>query len=400
MEISMPWLQTDPMEQQVQFFLEYKRGDRTIVDLSKKYGISRKTAYKWLTRFREEGYKCALIPRSRARKTPLKRIDSQLESRIVGLRQQKPRWGGKKIAELLMTKYPEYGKIHASTVNRVLTRHGLITPRKRSRVKYGGIHSVQEGKSESNDIWTIDFKGDFVLGNKLRCYPLTIQDFETRFLLCCHGLSEPKISKCIDIMDLVFTEFGLPRVIHSDNGTQFVSGGFGGLNMLSDWWIKQGIMPKRSRPRHPEENPRHERMHRELKAETAKPPKADFNQQQVAFNKFRYEYNCERPHEGIEMKTPASIYTPSNRAYNRKDKLDDYSELFDVQRANNTGAIKLGRRKFQLSLALRNEPIGIKLKTPNDVELYYGPIFLGEANLQTGGMIDRTKIPKRGKHIK
>jgi putative transposase len=387
------------MEERIQFLIEYKNGGKTVLDLARKYGISEKTAHKWLRRMREEGFSKTITPRSSLRKTPVERIDSGLEERIVGLRKQKPRWGGKKIAERLMNCHPEYGRIHASTVSRVLTRYGLVKKRKKSRVKNGGISTKSEVINECNEIWTIDFKGDFVLGNKSKCYPLTIQDFASRYLLCCHGFAEPKISLCIDTMDRVFTEYGLPKVIHSDNGSQFVSPGLGGLNKLSIWWIKQGIIPKRSRPRHPEENPRHERMHRELKAETTKPPKADFKYQQEAFDKFRDEYNNERPHEGIGMKLPKSLYVPSSRRYKNVMKLIEYSAQYDVQQCDKYGYLRLGRRKFHINLALSNEFVGIKAKNSEELELYFGPIKFAMINVKTGLATDLTKLPRRRKSI-
>src|SRR5688572_7756551 len=299
----MPWNKTDAMTERTKFVLEwYRRWDEgegrvNIAALCRAFGISRETGYVWVRRFRDGGHQVAsLAERSRRPKTNPRQVDAAMEDGIVRLKKQYPYWGPRKLKAWLEQRRPEYLFPAASTIGEVLKRNGLVRKR-RKRQKTPPHTSPFAACGRPNDTWCVDFKGNFRVGDGSRCFPLTIMDAHSRFLLRCEGLEAANYKAVRPVFESAFEEFGLPEVIRSDNGSPFATKGAGGLSELSAWWVRLGIRPERIEPGKPQQNGRHERMHLTLKKETALPPRASMLAQQRRFDAFRREYNDERPHE-------------------------------------------------------------------------------------------------------
>jgi transposase InsO family protein len=300
------------MDERMCFIAEWRMREWPFAVLCKRFGISRKTGYKWLNRYEREGV-AGLADRSRAPASHPCAVAPKVEERIVDFRRQHQTWGPRKLLARLAridgaTRWP-----CASTVAGILKRHGLSAPRKRKRhaAPFNGCLSPADG---ANDVWAADFKGWFRTGDGARCEPLTVTDEATRFIIRCQGLCGETGFKAVAPLFLAaFREFGMPRAIRTDNGPPFATTGLGGLSPLAVWWIDLGVSPERIEPGKPQQNGRHERMHRTLKAETASPPAKTLRAQQEAFDRFRAEFNDERPHEGLDMRAPGSVYVASER---------------------------------------------------------------------------------------
>jgi transposase InsO family protein len=300
------------MNERTKFVHRLEDGER-MIDLCREFGISRKTGYKIKRRYEEEGIE-ALIDRSRRplsspNKTPRAVIDL-----IVELRLLKPTWGPKKLLWLLKKNYPGVRLPAESTIALILKREGLVKTRRRRRRATPTLGPLTEG-IEPNEVWAMDFKGQFKLGNSRYCYPLTLTDHFSRYILLCDGLESTKHEPVKTALKRVFKDFGIPKVVRSDNGAPFASTGRCGLSRLGVWMMRQGIKLERIEPGHPEQNGRHERMHRTLKQETTRPAQANGLAQQEVFDSFVDEFNTNRPHEALKMKTPASVYKPSPRQF-------------------------------------------------------------------------------------
>ncbi len=278
----------------------------------RRFGVSRKTGYKWLDRYAQQGV-AGLADQSKAPKRQAQAFPAEIEREILALRARYPTWGEDKLKARLERTNPDINWPAHSTIGALLKRHGLTHPGKRRR------HATPSSKLTSakapNQVWAIDFKGWFETGDGKRCDPLTISDTASRYLLRCQRVARSDTAHVRPLMEATFREYGLPTRILSDNGPPFASTGLAGLSRLSVWWIRLGIQLQRIDPGHPEQNGRHERMHRTLKAETATPPERNLRAQQRAFDRFRQIYNQERPHESLAMATPASVYQPSWRPY-------------------------------------------------------------------------------------
>ncbi len=309
----MPWSQTSPMDQKIRFIADFQRQLFPFSELCGRFGISRKTGYKWIERYANAGpqglYDLSRRPRSCPHQTP-----SGIVAALVQARQRHPSWGVKKLLKILSPKHPDWEWPSRSTGCDILRRHGLI-PKGRRRSRPGHPGRPDTPMTEPNEIWTADFKGQFRTRDGLYCYPLTVVDGFSRFLLVCQGLHSTSHLDSRPVFLRLFQEFGLPRIIRTDNGVPFATTALGRLSLLSVWWIRLGIYPELIEPAHPEQNGRHERMHRTLKAETTHPPRANLPSQQRRFNEFREEYNHERPHEALDQDTPASHYQPSPRSF-------------------------------------------------------------------------------------
>jgi len=331
-------------------------------ELCREFGISRKTGYKLLGRFHEHG-RDGLHDRSRARHTVRHRVSQELEDRIVALRHEHPTWGARKLHAWLRARVPGLRLPAIGTISRVLKRQGLVEPRKRrgrrSVLPYG---AKLRASSTANELWCIDFKGQFRLGNGRLCYPLTVTDHYSRFLLGCEALQSTQGTPAKEALKHVFREYGMPSAIRSDNGPPFASNSIAGLSVLSVWWLKLGIVPERIEPGHPEQNGRHERMHLTLKQETTRPSGRNLLQQQERFDGFARIYNHERPHEALGDQTPATFYTPSDNPLPKQDPEPTYP-LHDVtKRLNKNGCVCFGSpcHVYSIGRALSYEPIGLR----------------------------------------
>lgn len=345
------------MEERLKFVARLLEGEEMSF-LCREFGISRKTGYKIYDRYKECGLE-ALTDRSRRPFRYGNQLPFQVETAIVALKKEKPHWGARKFRELLLRKFPQEVKVPAvSTIHAVLDRHGLVQPRKGRRFRAQGT-PLSTGQ-HPNDLWCVDFKGEFKLGDGRYCYPLTVTDQASRYLLLCEALESVRENTALTAFEGLFKERGLPAAIRSDNGVPFASPhSLFGLSKLSVWWLRLGVSIERIKPGKPQQNGRHERMHLTLKKEATRPAKANFLQQQAVFDDFVQEFNQERPHEALGMKTPVEVYTRSNRPYNG---LSDISYPFHDRTVlvTSCGRICLHNKKINVSHVFSGQTLGIK----------------------------------------
>jgi transposase InsO family protein len=358
-EVLMPWRETSVMEERLRFVARLLEGEG-MSDVCREFGISRKTGYKIFNRYRDDGLE-ALTDRSRRPVRYANQLPGPVEAMIVRCKKEKPHWGARKIRELLVKRLAGDVRIPArSTVHAVLDRHGLVSQaRKRHRANKAGGTPLSEAL-EPNDLWCADFKGEFKLGNGRYCYPLTVTDQASRYLLCCEAFESTREQGVFEAFRRIFTERGLPAAIRSDNGLPFASpNGLYNLSKLSVWWLRLGIGLERIRPGHPQQNGRHERMHLTLKKEATRPPGRNTLQQQARFDDFVREFNDERPHEALDMKVPADLYVASLRPYRG---LPEIGYPFHDREAlvTNCGRLCIYRKKINISTVLAGQKLGLK----------------------------------------
>jgi transposase InsO family protein len=354
----MPWKECSVMEERLRFVARLLEGER-MSDVCRSFGISRKTGYKIYNRYKDQGLE-ALSDRSRRPVRYANQLPGPVERLIVETKREKPHWGARKIRELLVRRLAGDLRIPArSTVHAVLDRHGLVKrARQRRRQKAQGT-PLSAGQTP-NDLWCADFKGEFRLGNGRYCYPLTVTDHAARFILACEALESVKEAGVIPVFERLFKERGLPDAIRSDNGVPFASpNGLYNLSKLSVWWLRLGIGIERIKPGQPQQNGRHERMHLTLKQETTRPPRANILQQQARFDDFVSEFNGERPHDALAMKTPAEVYRPSARPYSGLPEIDYPFHDRDLL-VTCCGRVCMHRKKINISTALAGQKLGIK----------------------------------------
>ena len=345
------------MDERLRFVARLLDGE-AMTELCREFGISRKTGYKILTRYKDQGV-TALCDRSRRPVHYANQLPAQVESLIVKLKQEKPHWGARKIRELLVRRLDGDFRIPAnSTIHAVLHRHGLVKGLRRPRPKAAGT-PLSPGLAP-NDLWCVDFKGEFKLGNGDYCYPLTVTDHASRYLLLCEALESTREEPAIAAFEHLFHARGLPQAIRSDNGVPFASpNALFHLSKLSVWWLRLGIAIERIRPGHPQQNGRHERMHLTLKQEATRPPGMNSLQQQARFDAFVAEFNTERPHEALGMQTPAARYRASPRPYRGLPELAYPLHDRDVM-VTACGRICMHRKRINLSSVLAGQRVGIK----------------------------------------
>ena len=352
----MPWKESSVMEERLRFVARLLEGEQ-MSHLCREFGISRKTGYKIFDRYKEHGLE-ALTDRSRRPVRYANQLPRQVESAIVELKQDKPHWGARKIRELLVRRLAGDVRIPAkSTIHAVLDRHGLVKRALKRRHATGTPLSLGQAP---NDLWCADYKGEFKLGNRTYCYPLTVTDHASRYLLLCEALQSTREDLALTAFERLFHERGLPLGIRSDNGVPFASANaLFNLSRLSVWWLRLGIHIERIKPGRPQQNGRHERMHLTLKKEATRPPGMNSLQQQAKFDAFVEEFNTERPHEALAMKRPADIYRPSPRPYRG---LPGLSYPFHDREILITacGRICLHRKKINLSTVFAGQAVGIK----------------------------------------
>ena len=371
----MPWKESSSESERLLFIRRWKEGDEPVADLSRQFGISRKTAYKMIGRYQAEG-EGGLLDRSRAPHHHPNATPAELAERIIGMKLSRPRWGPKKLIARLRLIEPDRAWPSPSTAGVILDRAGLVKRRKRRRRSTPWSEPFAAAE-EPNDVWSIDFKGWFRTRDGSRIDPLTTQDAASRYLLVCAGLQRPGGAEARRVLERAFREYGLPRVIRTDNGPPFAGVGLGSLSPLSAWWVKLGIIPERIEPGHPEQNGRLERFHRTLKAETATPPEATPGRQQRAFDRLRYSYNNERPHETLGQIPPATLYTPSMRSYPSRISSPEYGTEAIVRRVRGNGQIKWKGELVYLSDSLRGEPVGLVQQNERTWSIQFGPLLIG-----------------------
>jgi transposase InsO family protein len=345
------------MEEKARFVFEYERDEQTMTELCAGFGIARETGYVRLRRYQKDGVE-GLLERDRAPARHPNQTAAAIEQLVLELRQAHMRWGPRKLKRVLERDQPGRAWPAASTIGALLKREGLVVARKQRR-KTAPYTEPLAHADGPNRVWCADFKGWFRTGNGTRIDPLTISDAHSRYLLRCQAVEKTDTARVQAIFEAAFREYGLPQAIRTDNGAPFASTAVAGLSRLAIWWIKLGIVPERIQAGHPEQNGRHERMHRTLKQEVATPPAKDRRAQQRQLQRFRQEYNEVRPHEALNMQTPASIYVPSEREYPRETPQVDYPETMKVCPVKSHGHFRWKQREVFLSEVLWGERIGL-----------------------------------------
>ena len=377
----MAWARTDWMSERVKFIAAYLEHEASFTDLCLDFGISRKTGYKWVHRYRADGAP-ALQERSRAPHTHPNAISEDMVQAIIAIRRRHPRWGPRKVKVVLRRQRPRTILPAASTIGDILKRNGLVRARKRIRRSSPYAERLRE-YTAPNTVWCADFKGHFPLGRSgERCHPLTISDGYSRYLLRCQALRRPLHRCVLPVFESAFREYGLPRAIRTDNGPPFSTLAPGGLSRLSIWWIRLGIRPERIMPGRPDQNGRHERMHGTLKAETAKPPRSSIRAQQRTFDRFQTEYNEERPHEALAQAVPASLYRPSFRSYPARLPEPEYPRHFETRVAYPNGVISFGTTQWYVSAALAQERVGLEPCDDGRWRVHFGWVPIGFIDLR------------------
>ncbi len=375
----MTWKVNTKMEQKVEFICEWITGKYTITELCKAFEISRPTAYKMIHRYENFGIEGLREQNSNPKNHPNK-TKEVVEKSILKLKKKHPLWGAKKIRILLFNHCIKQDIPSVVTVHNILFRNGLVKPQKRlKRVK--PVFPIFDPK-ECNEVWSADYKGKFLMGNKIYCHPLTIADSKSRFLFTAKGQYKETLKAAKIEFTKVFRKYGIPQQIHTDNGSPFGSvRAIQRFTQLSYWFIELGIMPVFSDPAHPEQNGRHERMHRDLKAACAKPAAYDLKAQQRRLNHFVKEYNHIRPHEALEMKTPAAIHSFSTRPFPERIPRFDYDANFKVMKVTQNGAIRWKSYYWvYLTAALKGKFVGIENLGNGIWKVVYRNVFLGFFN--------------------
>lgn len=371
----MPWSETTTMDARVAFILDWKRQKYQMTELCARYGVSRKTAYKWVNRFLEEGPD-GLWERSHAPRTSPHRTETEVEREIVQQRLRHPSWGPKKLLWTLEKWQPQLVLPSRTTVAEILKRNNLVLPKRRPRpVGHPGRPSMHV--TQPNDSWSVDFKGQFRTGDGKYLYPLTVTDNHSRYLLACQGLPGTLLEPTRSVLTQVFREHGLPTRLRSDNGTPFAAYTLGRLSRLSVWLLKLGVTPELIEPGKPQQNGRHERMHRTLKDETLRPPAANARAQQRKFNAWRHEFNVERPHEAHDGLTPADLHVPSSRQMPSQLLAPQYPDRFEVRYVSANGGIRWRKHWVNVSTVLIGEYVGLEEVDDGQWDVYFGSYRLG-----------------------
>ncbi len=389
----MPWKETCAMNERVKFIGMYSQKEWTMAELCRHFDISPKTGYKTVKRFQKDGLS-GLEDRSRAPHHHPNAVSELVEQAVIAARYAHPRWGPKKLKAWLRRREPNVRWPAVSTFGEILSRHGLTVPRRRCR-KTQAYDQPFVGCDYPNAVWSGDLKGWFVTGDGVRCDPLTITDNYSRMLLRCQAVTPTNHEAIQPVFEAAFREYGLPSALRTDNGSPFATTTVGALSKLSIWWLKLGIIPERIEPGKPQQNGRHERMHRTLKDETASPPKRTWRTQQKAFDHFREEYNHERPHESLDQQTPVEFYVPSPRPYPLIVPEMTYPDDMAVRRVHHQGDLKWKGRHVYLSATLARELIGLHQVSDRLWDIYFGPIKLAQLDTWERQLIHLPRNTKR-----
>ena len=390
----MPWRTNNVMDLKMEFIRKALQPGVNFRALCRETGISPKTGYKWSQRFLAEG-RTGLYEVSRRPRSAPKQLPEEVVCELVRLKEAHRSWGPRKIREL-------YARLHGaapceSSCKRILAKAGLVEPRRPRRSPVGRLICTTSVEAP-NDLWTVDFKGWWRMSNGQRCEPLTVRDAYSRFILAARAMDTTASDAVRSEFERLFTEFGLPRVIRSDNGVPFATArGLLGLSRISAWWMVLGINLDRIRPGHPQDNGDHERMHRDLSKEVEALPRRDLVEQQHVLDVWRTSFNSERPHEALHMKTPAELYTPSPRRYQGTPSEICYDPNMVVRRVHGTGAIRLNSQDFFISESLAGYDLGLRVIDDDRIELWFSHLYLGsldltsEAFVATSGCSERLK---------
>lgn len=363
------------MDQKTQFIADYLRGTLSFTELCQLYGISRKTGYKWVDRYLHQGPAGLEEQSRRPRKSP-HQTSPEIVAAIIEVRQRHPTWGAKKLLAIVQKRHPTWLLPCRSTVCDILKRHELVPKKPRRR------HIGHPGKPHSqilapNDTWSADFKGQFKTGDGIYCYPLTVTDGFSRYLLGCQALYSTAVATAKPVFTRLFKEYGLPKRIRTDNGVPFATNTLARLSSLSAWWIRLGILPELIEPGKPQQNGRHERMHRTLKAEATRPPAGNLAAQQRKFNCFRAEFNNVRPHEALDQETPASVYEASPREMPSRLPPLEYPDRFEVRYVSANGGIRWNCDWVNVSIVCAGEYVGLEEIDDGLWNVYFGPLKIG-----------------------
>ena len=380
----MPWKETSLMDQREEFVLKAMHKSVPFAEVCREYGISQKTGYKWLARFREGGLPALHDQSTRPRTCPTGLAEG-IVCRIVQLKNAHRHWGPRKLRVLYARKYPGEELPSESSFKRVLDKAGLVEKRvvRRSGAQGGRIQSRREAR-HPNEVWTVDFKGWWHTLDSRRCEPLTIRDAHSRFILCADPLENSRTETVRERFEQVFDTYGLPEMIRSDNGPPFASpNGLLGLSGLSVWWLALGISLDRIDPGRPDQNGSHERMHRDISFEVQGAARGDLRAQRAALSVWRETYNRERPHEALGYLTPADIYKPSARRFEGTPDQLTYAEGFSDRKVRRCGAISLKKSYIFISTALRGWNVGLREETAHLVGVWFGSLRLGVIDTQT-----------------
>ena len=372
------------MDERARFVFAALEGWTPLAALCAEFGISRRVGYKWLARYRRDGV-AGLAEQSRAPARQAQATPPAVVAAIVALRQAHPHWGPRKLRARLQWSEPAGAWPAASTIGAILQREGLIPARRRRPRRALGVWQPTRTVADAaNRVWTADFKGQFRLGNGQLCYPLTIVDRYSRYLLACQALPSTSADGARATFERVFRAHGLPEVIRTDNGVPFSAAAIGGLSQLAVWWLRLGIRLERTRPAHPQDNGAHERLHRTLKAEATRPARRTPALQQRAFEAFRTGYNRERPHEALGQTPPATHYQPAPRALPARLPALVYPAHFQQRRISRVGQLRWEGRKYFVSETLVRQTVGLEPTDDGWWRLYFGPVVLGQLDARAG----------------
>ncbi len=376
----MPWTEVTHMEELIRFVTLARGGQFTITDLCEQFGISRKTGYKHLERYAADGL-AGLRPRSHAPSSCPHRTDEAIERIVLAERRLHRTWGPKKLQVVLETKHGIEAPPACSTIAGILRRHGLSVRRRRRPGVYPALNEGLTQPTQPNEVWTVDFKGWFTLGNGQRCDPLTVCDRYSHYVLAARAQPNQQFGGTLRSFRALMRQAGLPEIIRCDLGTPFASVGLGRLSALSVWWIEQGIEVEFSRPASPQDNGSHERMHRDFKAEVAAAPSPNFGAQQRRFERWRHEYNHVRPHEALGQRPPADFYRRSNRRLNEDDKPLVYPKHLEVRTVATSGHLAHEGHNYHVGEAFAGKHVGLEHRKDGTTALYFANVLLGTLTL-------------------
>ncbi len=380
----MPWTQTTPMEEIIRFVMLARSGRFSVTDLCEQFGISRKTGYKHLERYAESGL-AGLQPRScRPHHSP-ERTDEVVTALLVAERRAHRTWGPKKLRVVLARKHGIERPPACSTIAELLRRHGLSVRRRRRPGAFVRGNDGLTHPTQPNHVWTVDFKGCFVLGDGRRCDPLTVCDRYSHYVLACDARPNQQFGGTLHAFRGLMRHHGLPEIIRCDLGSPFASLGLGRFSSLSLWWIEQGIEVEFMHPASPQENGSHERMHHDLKVEATQPPSPNFRAQQRRFDRWQHTYNFERPHESLDQRPPAEFYHPSARRLGENDKPLVYPSDQEVKLVSTSGHLAHEGRNYHVGEAFAGKRVGLRLNHSGQTELHFANVHLGHLAFDAEG---------------
>lgn len=380
----MPWKKVTSMEEVIRFVTLALTDRFTVTDLCEQFGISRKTGHKYLERYAEEGFK-GLQPRSHRPHCFPQRTEEAIEALVLAERRLHRTWGPKKIQDVLLKKHGVEAPPACSTIGEILRRHGLSVRRRRRPGVYPNLNDDLTVPTQPNHVWTVDFKGWFLLGNGQRCDPLTVCDRYSHYVLAVRAQPDQQFGRTQRTFRSLMRQSGVPQIIRVDHGSPFASVGLGRLSSLSVWWIEQGIEVEFTRPASPQDNGSHERMHKDLKAEATQPGSANLPAQQRRFERWQYTYNHERPHESLDQQRPAEIYQPAQRRINEDDNPIVYDAGMEVKHVSDSGLMAHEGKNYHVGEAFAGKPVAVRLNDQGQTELHFANVHLGNLRFDAEG---------------